>query len=282
MERFRKLVLEPERIPFARIRFKRILDYYPAGNDVMLCLDESGRRFVLKLARHSDADFGNHARIAGALPELGMTRIQEVIEHGILGGVEYLALSHACGYRISQEPERYDRDRKKHCARFGANLANIHGIELDAPAVRARKFHTPPPIGETLAAGQLVSWLRSNEPSAADACFIHGDHHNANVLWTDGDISCVLDWELAGRGDREFDLAWAIVARPGQAVFTSREEEDDILEGYSRIRAFDPGRYRYFKALILSHFAKFGDRDRRYREWMTDELTRLTGIETTS
>ncbi|HEY1011626.1 MAG TPA: phosphotransferase, partial [Herpetosiphonaceae bacterium] len=40
---------------------------------------------------------------------------------------------------------------------------------------------------------------------------IHRDYRSANLLWADGRLAAVLDWEEVGWGHRARDVAWAAV-----------------------------------------------------------------------
>ncbi len=58
---------------------------------------------------------------------------------------------------------------------------------------------------------EIIKWLRDEVDSyllrdEVDYCFIHGDLHLGNILADDdGDIE-VIDWDLAGMGDRLYDI----------------------------------------------------------------------------
>jgi aminoglycoside phosphotransferase (APT) family kinase protein len=50
--------------------------------------------------------------------------------------------------------------------------------------------------------------LEENPPPAERICLLHGDYRLPNLMWKDGEISGVLDWELARMGDPLSDLAF--------------------------------------------------------------------------
>ena len=86
---------------------------------------------------------------------------------------------------------------------YGAASARIHQLNIQAERVKDRKFfHAPPDAG--LEALQLED-LKGLFPSAeepANTCFCHGDFHYANILWAEHQISGILDFELAGYGNK--------------------------------------------------------------------------------
>lgn len=113
---------------------------------------------------------------------------------------------------------------------FVDNLARIHRAPLDGAALDA--FVRPPPgtaaveldldhwervweedLGEDVPLMRLAAaWLRANRPRCAQPVMLHGDYRVGNFLFTehDGQVSAVLDWEMARIGDHHFDLAWAV------------------------------------------------------------------------
>jgi aminoglycoside phosphotransferase (APT) family kinase protein len=55
------------------------------------------------------------------------------------------------------------------------------------------------------------AWLEENFPRhESDAVFNWGDSRIGNVIYKDFEPAAVLDWEMAGLGPRELDLAWLI------------------------------------------------------------------------
>jgi len=66
---------------------------------------------------------------------------------------------------------------------------------------------SPQPI-----AAAAVRWLQRNlPPPSTAATLVHGDYRTGNFLYTsEGDITTVLDWEMAHIGDPLEDLAWSL------------------------------------------------------------------------
>lgn len=160
-------------------------------------------------------------------------------------------------------------------------MADIHSLELDVGKAQERKFHKIPECLEYNSLKEICSWLVQNKPPDKQLCFIHGDHHYANLLWKDGEISGVLDWELSGIGNREFDLAWAFFVRSSalyRGFLCTQEEEDEILQGYSTKGEFIHSLYKYYKVQILSHLYTGKSISENYKSWIESEFLRITGI----
>ncbi|XOV84469.1 MAG: phosphotransferase family protein [bacterium] len=61
-------------------------------------------------------------------------------------------------------------------------------------------------------AAAALRWLDQHLPAPSERlCLVHGDFRTGNYLYTEsGDITAVLDWEMAHIGDPLEDLAWSL------------------------------------------------------------------------
>jgi len=102
-------------------------------------------------------------------------------------------------------------------------------------------------------------WLRENAPICSGPCLVHCDYRVGNFMFTEpeGQISAVLDWELAHFGDFHEDLAWIL-----QKLFGSNNAEGEFmvcglmtraafLDEYERLsgRHIDTTALRYYEIL---------------------------------
>jgi aminoglycoside phosphotransferase (APT) family kinase protein len=85
-------------------------------------------------------------------------------------------------------------------------------------AIRAaRGWLAETSIDPASAAVLLAALNRGEEADLLDYTVVHGDFHHGNSLIEDDDIVAVLDWDIAGPGDWQFDLvmlAFGCVVRP--------------------------------------------------------------------
>ena len=162
---------------------------------------------------------------------------------------------------------------------YDAALARLHSLEVPWRDVKPRRFLALP-AEDYLARRRLepfAAFLSGHPPEGAGRCFIHGDFHYANILWKDGRVSAVLDYELSGRGVREFDMAWAVVLRPGQEFLKTGEELELFLKGYHAAQPFSWPAFRYYYVLAALWFYGMGD------EVYQEDLRRiLTGLISTA
>ena len=111
-------------------------------------------------------------------------------------------------------------------------------------------------------------YLNENRPARINHCFCHGDFHYANILWKDKKMSAILDFELAGQGNQEFDIAWTIIRRPGQRFMKTPEEEARFMDGYLSLTLANVEWVRYYMVLIYSYFYEAGKDDPEYQEFV--------------
>lgn len=161
---------------------------------------------------------------------------------------------------------------------YGAALARLHRLTPEAPAQADRKFYHRPPkdLLDKLGLGHMDAYF-DHPPLKRRTGFCHGDFHYANLLWEDKHISAILDFELAGYGDQDFDIAWAMFCRPGQSFLKTEAEQRRFLEGYRQYGDYDPQAVRYYMAQSYVYFLQFSDDAPDYcayiRAWLAENCT---------
>ena len=91
-----------------------------------------------------------------------------------------------------------NKDERKHL--YAGNELGLYFLERDYPERMAGH-----PLSDTIfdAIRELQSGIERHQP-----VFIHMDYWPGNVLWKDGKISAVLDWDAAGYGDPALDVGY--------------------------------------------------------------------------
>lgn len=266
--------IDPASLPLKKVRIRRILGYPHAGNQVFQLLgDMDGKEdcFYLKYAHRPEANFKNEVEI---IQRLRSPLLPEVVEYDA-EDYRYEVTRQIEGKRLSVILwEAGMTNGMEYMAEYGRTLAQLHGAAGDFPDARRRRFHEIPD-GATLDQNGMTEvgeWLRANHPRRVNRCFVHGDFHYANLLWREGKLSGILDFELAGMGNREFDIAWAMILRPGQKFMQTREERQEFLKGYASLGSCDPALVRYYMVLIYTYFLKAGDE--AYEQFIRREIRR--------
>jgi len=166
------------------------------------------------------------------------------------------------GARIMRD-ERFAAARRVMARQCGEILAAIHRIDpaeapflmrQDAAEHVAAHRKLVDHYGFKLPALELaLRWAAENVPRNQRMAVLHGDFRTGNLIVGEDGIRCVLDWELAQRGDPMQDLGWLCIRtwRFGGAGpvggFGSRE---DLFAAYEKASGHpvDPGHVRFWEA----------------------------------
>lgn len=127
--------------------------------------------------------------------------------------------------------DRYAGARERLIPQLAEIAVRIHEVPVDHPGLADLPA---PPAGvspalveiERLAAGARAlaaephpalalaeRWLRARLPGHRRLALVHGDYRIGNVLFDEGGVRAVLDWELSKLGDPVEDLGW-LCTRP--------------------------------------------------------------------
>ncbi len=80
-----------------------------------------------------------------------------------------------------------------------------------------------------------LAWLRENLPPPLGPVLVHGDFKPGNVLVRDGELTALLDWELAHIGDPGEDLGWVTQPlRKREHFIEGHWGEEQVLERYRK------------------------------------------------
>ena len=260
---------DPFALAYTKFRPVDILGYPHAGNDVFHARGlYEGREVTayIKAARQQGAAIENEVRL---LRTLAVPHLPQLLDFGF-AGTPFSVTQELPGRRLSAILAEEGGRSTDYMEEYGGALAAFHRLQPAAEPVADRRFFHRP--GEEMLEASGLSFLKNTFAGAQPAgtrCFCHGDFHYANVLWENGHISGVLDLELAGYGCREFDIAWALIRRPGQKFMNTPEELRLFLRGYGKCREET---VLYYMAQIYVYFLQFSREDAEYCAYVRDWL----------
>lgn len=174
-------------------------------------------------------------------------------------------------------------------------LAELHDMPLPAflatdpdgaSALRRHVAHTrawyeycATDVGPSALIEQGFAWLDANWPDESPAVVCWGDARIGNVIYRDFAPVAVLDWEMAGVGPRELDVAWLVHAHrsfedlaklmglPGMPDFLRRE---DVVARYRAASGYEPRDLDFFEVYAAVQWAivflRTGTRQVRFGE----------------
>lgn len=264
---------DPFSLPCPAFQIQEILGYPHAGNDVFHVRGTMGGRETtayVKVARQLGAAIGNEVKI---LRQLDAPIFPKVLEYDHEQG-RFSVTEALPGLRLSNiVGDNLDFSSLAYMEEYGAALAKLHKMKpVAGPQVDRRFYHRPPrELLEKLELLYLAKFFEA-APWQSETVFCHGDFHYANVLWQEQHLSAILDFELAGYGNRDFDIAWALFLRPGQTFLKTDREQALFLKGYGQHGAYNREAVQYYMAQCYVYFLSFCGDDEAYctyvRRWL--------------
>lgn len=260
-EKWRDSLVDINDINFKTVKFKKIISYPPAGNDVFECIGEHGGReinFIFKSERGKFSNFSNEIEILKVLS--GILPIPMVLESGNVGKYIYIVLSKIEGEKLSDIfKEDLNADKNKYLYVYGQTLGKIHKLNINWKRAKIRDVNDYPSteIYSELSKWELkiIDYLKKKKPKIIEFdTFIHGDFHYGNILWDNCQIVGILDWEYAGKSFKEQDIAWALVLRPGQQFMDNFSDIKAFLDGYKSINNYDDDKLKWCLINGMMHF----------------------------
>lgn len=269
--------VDPFGLPYTRFSLTEVLGYPHAGNDVFYArgvVDGKEEKVFIKVNRQAGADVRNEVEVLARLNHDNLPKIVDYdkeMTFRVSVALEGERLSSILGDNEGLQSMAYMQE-------YGRTLAELHLSKGEFASVKDRRFFHVPTKEQFEKLGIDLSvreFLLTNVPERVNECFCHGDFHYANVLWKDGKLSGILDFELSGWGNREFDIAWAIIRRPGQSFLTEEVEIDAFLRGYRTLNECNERYVRYYMVQIYCWFTANGDEE--YCEFVKKKIARYMG-----
>jgi len=116
---------------------------------------------------------------------------------------------------MTRLPGRLDltpKDMQGWLGQMAAALPRIHGLPADNSIGPYRPYSDPKTVDVPRWSRRQRAWrtvldLARGPRPRARRCFIHRDYHPANILWSRGKLSGIIDWINASNGPLEMDVA---------------------------------------------------------------------------
>jgi acyl-CoA dehydrogenase len=219
------------------------IEQFQAGqsNPTYLIVCDSGK-YVLRKAPHGILLKGAHnvtreARIMQNIKNSNKTcpipSIYAIEEDEAILGARFFVMEFVEGYiyRNPRLPDQSHTQRRATYYDLATVLATVHNTNLNSVLnlvgsvpegktdfcrrqirIWSQQFTQSSDDIKSLTQMQsLLSWLNANLPNSTDdfaLSVVHGDFRLDNIIFGDGGPKAVLDWELAGIGDSNADLAY--------------------------------------------------------------------------
>lgn len=200
-----------------------------------------------------------------ALHRRGLPVPEPYLLHASDSGATALLMEHVAGGADVASPRLASA-----LVRMARLLARLHGLpDLGIPELgtiedprRALPRHLPPTRAGDAVRAALASGAVARQ--ANPSVLLHGDYWPGNLLWRDGRLVALLDWEDAALGDPLADLATARLellcafGAEAAAAFTARYLAETEAAGRPVSRAALPLWESYVAATALSSMHAWG------------------------
>jgi aminoglycoside phosphotransferase (APT) family kinase protein len=165
----------------------------------------------LVVRRHGKGDLARHRQVAAdefALLQILHDAGMAVPKPRHLGSGEAFAPCVILDY-VEGRIELAPRDLDGYLARTAAQLAKIHAFGIDQVRFLRRTEASTIDVDPSSLTGAAAAALRRMQPPAQvnRSVLLHGDFWPGNILWSDGRLVAVIDWEDASIGDPLLDLS---------------------------------------------------------------------------
>jgi aminoglycoside phosphotransferase (APT) family kinase protein len=236
--------------------------------------------FYLKITKTPEPHMENESQVLSALAGTPVPA-PKVLWYG-KSRREYMAVEERPGYSLydllfPRSPNYRPHLSNRYLTKYGEALGMVHSADIQWKPQKREELYGF--IGEQEVNDvrflEMRYWLQYNPPPPKDIVFVHGDMNTANVLIHENEVSGILDWEFAGMGWREFDLAW--ILRQRRDYQNSPDVRDAILEGYTRKAAYDPDALRWCEVMNYLHIAYWTrETSREYSQFALDKAEEAT------
>ncbi len=264
--------IDPFSISFKIFKLEKVLGYPHARNDVFYVKGDFKGEMVFAFLKCQRVKEAGIEKEVAFLKTNSIPNAPKLLEYA--DDFSYVLTKRVTGKRLSQIVGNEEDKALEFLEEYGKKLAELHALNIVCEKAEERKFFSLPSEEFCKENGleKFRDFLEKRKPIKTNSCFCHGDMHYANVLWRGKKISGILDFELSGIGNKEFDIAWAIFRRPGQKFMKTQKEIDLFLKGYKQKGECEESFVKFYIAQCYLHFYKIGFKDEEYRKFVYDYL----------
>lgn len=146
-------------------------------------------------------------------------------------------------------------DRQLH--QVGALLARLHEIPPHPGLLQRFSYGVEcfDELGNVASAAPFYRWLCDCRKRIVEACsdslprgFVHGDLFADNMLFVDGDLAALLDFEEACSYYKVFDIGMSAIGCCSSGGSFSLERAAALVKGYQSVRQLEPDERRSLQA----------------------------------
>ena len=217
-------------------------------------LADGGRRRVVVREhgpRHCGHDFDTEHRLLRSLQALGVKAPPPLgAGAGWDGGGPYVLLAFVPG-----STEIAAEEARSRIELMAGELVTIHHTPTAALPALPLRTEPLPELLDYLPTGAAWAPIRAgfrgfqHAPFGGSPVLLHGDFWPGNVVWRDGRVAAVLDWEDAAVGDPLSDVACGCLEL---SYLFGAEGARWFRDAYAAVEAVDPVRFALWQAYVAA------------------------------
>ncbi|HVB13320.1 MAG TPA: phosphotransferase family protein [Candidatus Dormibacteraeota bacterium] len=214
------------------------------------------------------ADIPRQGRIMAALAEQGLPvpRLLASSSEPVVDGRPFVLMEVAAGLRVEAATSFLSPAAMAQAAL--AVLVQLQGVPLERSGIGQEsavsigqettyweRLMERAPRELTGAAPRLQRLLDQSRPEAVPPVLVHGDFHYGNMLFGEGRVLALLDWEIAQLGQPQLDLGCLCVAAEVGGPGLGADRWEVPAAGLAEALGLDPATITWFRALTYYKYA---------------------------
>lgn len=245
-----------KKIKFKNIELLKVNKYYFSKSETIeasAIYQNKKVPVIIKVQRFNKNDITKEINILTKLNETNLPfKVPKIYEVGKIKGKNYYVTEKIKGDNLNYIIRKNFYYRYNYLFEYGKTLALIHNIPLDN--ILDAKERNINIIDDS----KINNFKK--EKVVGTTSFVHGDYHFGNVLWQGKKISGIIDFEYAGVGIKEKDIAFALALKPNMLFMDNILDIEAFLNGYKSISNYNPDALTYYYNLyLLDEYSKIKD-----------------------
>ena len=244
------------KIHFKNIELLKVNKYYFSKSETIeaSALYENKKvPVIIKVQRFNKNDITKEIDILTKLNEMDLPfKVPKIYEVGKINNKNYYVCEKIKGDNLNYIIRKNFYYRYNYLFEYGKSLALIHNIPI-SNMLEAKERNI------NIIDDSKINNFKKEEVKGTIS-FVHGDYHFGNALWQGKKVSGIIDFEYAGIGIKEKDIAFALALKPKMLFMDNLLDIEAFLNGYKSISNYNiDALIYYYNLFLLDEYSKIKD-----------------------
>ena len=244
------------KIHFKNIELLKVNKYYFSKSETVeaSALYENKKvPVIIKVQRFNKNDITKEINILTKLNEMDLPfKVPKIYEVGKINNKNYYVCEKIKGDNLNYIIRKNFYYRYNYLFEYGKSLAIKQ--KKQKPHLLQKKQTKKNKINDS-----KINNFKKEEVKGTIS-FVHGDYHFGNVLWQGKRVSGIIDFEYAGIGIKEKDIAFALALKPKMLFMDNLLDIEAFLNGYKNISNYNiDDLIYYYNLFLLDEYSKIKD-----------------------